>query len=223
MLAKQQQIYQQTFTGYSHYAKICAPNRKYDFPLFECIADGEHCIQTIQDKEEQEIARNQFSTIIDKYTYTTKSTCKDKFILNTADKTRKFLKKNNNIIVVTSDKGNVTVAMDKQDYTQKINSILKERSTYKVLKRDPTTTLQQKNNDLVENLFEEKVITLKEKYSLTQRVATAPRIYGLSKIHKDNMPLCRRLDALGIFAVGYLANFDSILLQRTQQKIIRSF
>ena len=105
------------------------------------------------------------------------------------DKTRKLLKKNNNIIIVNSDKGNVTVAMDKQDYTQKINSILKERSTYKVLKRDPTTTLQQKNNVLVENLFKEEVITLKEKNSLTQRVATAPRIYGLPKIYKDNMPL----------------------------------
>ena len=131
------------------------------FECFKCIADGEHCIQTIQDKEEQEIARNQFSNIIDKYTYTTKSTYKDKFILNTVDKTRKLLKKNNNIIIVNSDKGNVTVAMDKQDYTQKINSILKERSTYKVLKRDPTTTLQQKNNDLVENLLKEEVITLK--------------------------------------------------------------
>ena len=43
------------------------------------------------------------------------------------------------------DKGNETVAIERQDYEDKMYTILKDRTTYRVMQRDPTTSLQKKN------------------------------------------------------------------------------
>lgn len=169
--------------------KFALPTTKADFPLFKFIADGESCIRTLDDREEQEIARMRFTTQIDRHINTHTDNKRDKAILNTVEQTRKFLNKNPNIIITNSDKGNKTVAISKTEYNDKMKTILGDMMTYRRLKKDPTTNLQQMNNDLVQKLHEQDVITLREKYTLTQRTAVAPRIYGLPKIHKENTPL----------------------------------
>ena len=169
--------------------KYALPTTKREFPLFNCIADGELCIQTIEDKEQQEIARTKLTTLIERHYNTMNTNGRDKAILDTVEQTKHFLAKNKDIIITNADKGNITVAITKSDYTDKMETLLKDKSTYKILKRDPTSKFQQKNNELVEKLHREEAITLREKYNLTQRAALAPRIYGLPKIHKTNMPL----------------------------------
>ena len=66
-------------------------------------------------------------------------------------------------MITNADKGNITVAMYKRDYEEKTKDILRDRTTYRILRQDPTTKLQQTNNSLVEKLFNEKVITMREK------------------------------------------------------------
>ncbi|XP_036348029.1 uncharacterized protein LOC118757425 [Rhagoletis pomonella] len=44
--------------------KYALPTENKNFPLFQFIADGENCIQTITDKEKQEIERNNLTTLI---------------------------------------------------------------------------------------------------------------------------------------------------------------
>lgn len=105
------------------------------------------------------------------------------------EQTRKFLNKNKTILILNADKGNVTVAMEKKEYDDKMRIILSDPSMYKILKRDPTTTLQKKNNAFVESLYEKKLITVKEKLQIKTNTATAPRIYGLPKVHKPDTPL----------------------------------
>ncbi|XP_036317400.1 uncharacterized protein LOC118732373 [Rhagoletis pomonella] len=70
-----------------------------------------------------------------------------------------------------------------------MQTIVNDISTYKVLKRDPTNRLQDKNNELVEKLFSNKIIDVKEKNALLCKTANPPRIYGLPKIHKEENPL----------------------------------
>ncbi|XP_067630033.1 uncharacterized protein [Eurosta solidaginis] len=169
--------------------KHVLPLEKEKFPLFKCIADGENIIQTVQNKERQEIERNNFTVLIQEYMKKSTHSFLDKFMCETLHSTKKFLKNNKQILILNADKGNVTVAMEKNDYTRKMQIIVNNISDYRVLKRDPTTKLQDKNNELVMKMFKNGHIEEKEKNFLISKVANPPRIYGLPKIHKDGIPL----------------------------------
>ncbi|XP_075160530.1 uncharacterized protein LOC142233476 [Haematobia irritans] len=118
-----------------------------------------------------------------------KNNPKDKFILNIYDETKRFLRKQKDIIVTRSDKGNKTVIMYKKDYKTGMEELLNDKSTYRTMREDPTLKLQRKNNKIIMDLFKAEYITKQEKFHLTSNSATAPRLYGLPKIHKTNMPL----------------------------------
>ena len=53
------------------------------------------------------------------------------------------LKRDKDRIVLTADKGVAMVVMDKQDYINKANQLLNQ-NTYKVISKDPTTTIKNK-------------------------------------------------------------------------------
>ncbi|XP_036339738.1 uncharacterized protein LOC118749054 [Rhagoletis pomonella] len=164
--------------------KFALPISNKEFPLFKIIADGENCIQTIKDKEKQEIERNNLTTLIRDYINKTTNTIRDKFIHNTFHSAKTFLKNHDQILILNADKENVTVAMNKAEYDMKMQKIVNDISTYRVLKRDPTNKLQGKNNEIVEKMYANKIIDLKEKNYLTCKTANPPRIYGLPKMQR---------------------------------------
>ena len=49
-------------------------------------------------------------------------------------KALKRLKTDENIVILPADKGRVTVVMDKTDYNDKMDSLVNDKQTYKVLK-----------------------------------------------------------------------------------------
>ena len=59
----------------------------------------------------------------------------------------KRLKTDQNIVILPADKGRVTVVMDKTDYNDKMDSLVNDKQTYEVFKRDPTPALQRKLNN----------------------------------------------------------------------------
>ena len=89
--------------------------------------------------------------MLDRHLKTTRISGREKTITKTVEQTQKFLNQNKDIIT-NSDKGNVTVALSETDYEQKMTKKFNHRATYKILKRDSTSKLQQKNNDLVEKI-----------------------------------------------------------------------
>lgn len=112
-----------------------------------------------------------------------------KIFLNKINKTKSFLKQNNNLKILKPDKSNKTVIMFENDYNKKINDLLKDGNTYKELKTDPTNIYQKNNNNLIcrwENLMYISPNTAK--YLKIQN-AQPPRIYGLPKLHKKGIPL----------------------------------
>ena len=48
------------------------------------------------------------------------------------------LRKDKSRLIISADKGNCTVVMDRKDYDDKVKELLGDESTYKVLKKDPT-------------------------------------------------------------------------------------
>ncbi|XP_067616260.1 uncharacterized protein [Eurosta solidaginis] len=169
--------------------KYALPIQDKEFPLFQLIADGENVIRTIEDKEKQEIGRSNFTKLIHEHLNRNKISARDKFINKTVLATKTFLKKNKDILILNADKGNVTVALEKAEYDRKMQTIVNNISTYRVLKRDPTSKLQEKNNALVQKMLDNGVINEIEKQRLLSKTANPPRIYGLPKIHKEGAPL----------------------------------
>ena len=99
------------------------------------------------------------------------------------------LRRNENIMILPADNGRATVLLDTSEYENKMSVLLSDMSTYKVLTRDPTPALQRKMNGVLLKLKKENRITPKVYNRLRCSSGTTPYIYGLSKVHKENVPL----------------------------------
>ncbi|XP_075158209.1 uncharacterized protein LOC142231485 [Haematobia irritans] len=141
------------------------------------------------DKEEQEKARTKFATSVENHINKMSHSGREKYIINTVERTKKFLNANKNIYILNADKGNVTVAMEKEEYKERMLKIVGDMMTYQRVNKDPTQALQKRNNELVEELFKNNIISEAEKKNLKADNVIAPRLYGLPKIHKEGYPL----------------------------------
>ena len=101
----------------------------------------------------------------------------------------KRLKTDENIVILPADKGRVTVVMDKTDYYDKMDVLVNDKQTYQVLKRDPTPALQRKLNSKLLDLKKTDAIDIQRYNRLRCRVPQPPKLYGLPKLHKPNIPM----------------------------------
>ena len=104
-------------------------------------------------------------------------------------KALKRLKTDENIVILPADKGRVTVVMDKTDYNDKMDSLVNDKQTYEVLKRDPTPALQRKLNNKLLTLKKTDKIDFRRYSRLRCSVPQPSKLYGLPKLHKPNMPM----------------------------------
>lgn len=63
--------------------------------------------------------------------------------------TKRFINNNPEIIITRADKGNITVAIDKKTYEQKMLELLEDKDTYIIVKKDPTNKLINNVHDLL--------------------------------------------------------------------------
>jgi len=101
--------------------------------------------------------------------------------------TKKFRKENPNIIFTRADKGNVTVALDRGDYIQKMEEAFKDKNTYTQVKRNPIKNLERNLNSIIKR-WNKGHISKKTYLSLFSSYSNLPMAYGLPKIHKENIP-----------------------------------
>ena len=105
------------------------------------------------------------------------------------NKTSKFLKVNNDIIVTKSDKCNKTVILNLQDYLDKSFELLNNKEIYIKIRSDPTSTIEKKSNDYIKYLENKQILTSKESKLYKTYNSISPLFYGLPKIHKPDTPL----------------------------------
>ena len=120
------------------------------------------------------------------------------------------LKRDRDRIVLTADKGVAMVVMDKQDYINKANQLLNQ-NTYKVISKDPTTTIK---NKLINILRVIKTKTGLGSYSYKAMYPTGcvpPKFYGLPKIHKPDTPLRPIVSSCGSVTYGVAKELAKIL------------
>ena len=61
-------------------------------------------------------------------------------------KSLKELANDEDILILPADKGRATVVMDRTDYDEKMQRMLSEESTYQLIEKDPTPSLERKMN-----------------------------------------------------------------------------
>ena len=136
----------------------------------------------------------------------------------------KSLKEDESIMVLPADKGHASVLMDTDTYRAKMSTLI-ENGPYQLLNKDPTDRLTHK--------LSEKLLTLKRSGYLPEAVYNKikprrkqpPRIYGLPKIHKANVPLRLIVSCVNILAYdlsAYLANILSPLTGKSEYTVTSS-
>ncbi|XP_076298582.1 uncharacterized protein LOC143217825 [Lasioglossum baleicum] len=99
--------------------------------------------------------------------------------------TKHFLKENQNLLLLKSDKGNTTVLVDRDMYNNEVINMLNDNNTYKVSKFQYTSTFEKEANSIVNNLVKKKQIDERLGKRLKTYNAIVPRAYALPKTHKS--------------------------------------
>jgi hypothetical protein len=121
------------------------------------------------------------------------------------------LSKDKSIMILPADKGRCTVILNREEYDEKAKTLLSDKNTYKILKKDPTARYKR---ELVEALrkMKEKGGFNRTEYELVYPTAEhIPRFYGLPKIHKEGYPLRPIVSSIGGITYG-VAKFLSKIL-----------
>ena len=102
---------------------------------------------------------------------------------------KKYLKKDPDRVILSADKGNCVVVIDKHEYREKALSLLNDRNTYSILKYDPTGKIQKILNAKLLLLRKSNIISKATYEKLYSSDGLSPRFYGLPKIHRLEIPL----------------------------------
>ena len=96
---------------------------------------------------------------------------------------------NKNQMILTADKGVAMVVMNKDDYIKKAKALLDDTNTYKPITTGPTTKLKNRLINILKMMKGEGKIDENTYRKIYPTGASAPKFYGLPKIHKENDPL----------------------------------
>ncbi len=112
----------------------------------------------------------------------------------------KGLKKDESREIVTADKGDCFVVMDKSEYEDKCLDLLKDTSTYsKITDGDPSARKHKELCKLLKGIKDKGELSQKD-YSSMQppgKSCVPPKFYGLPKIHKLQVPMRPIVSSIG--------------------------
>ena len=83
------------------------------------------------------------------------------------------------------------------DYNDKMDSLVNDKQTYEVLKRDRTPALQRKLNNKLLTLKKTDKIDFRRYNRLRCSGPQPPKLYGLPKLHKPNIPMRPIVSSVG--------------------------
>ncbi|KYQ53643.1 hypothetical protein ALC60_02916 [Trachymyrmex zeteki] len=109
---------------------------------------------------------------------------KDKQLLKLESDTCKFISTHSDIMFTHADKGNVTVAMDKDTYINKMTTLLNDSDTYITIKKDPTKKLTTALRCMLTIWKRNDYINDSKYRELYCSDGLLPRVYGLPKLLK---------------------------------------
>lgn len=159
-----------------------------NYPTEDIIATFESAITERTDEEKASI-RKSVCNIITKEKRNNKTSKNQSELERKINKGKAFIKQHKELVITTADKSKKTVILRAEEYDNKMKTLLSDPNIYKKVRKDPTNILQNKNNEFIQLLTNESLISLRKTEELKIRNALPPKIYGLPKIHKENTPL----------------------------------
>ena len=99
------------------------------------------------------------------------------------------LRKEQSKVILTADKGVALVVLDQADYNIKAQDLLKDAKTYKEISSDPTNKLKNELIRLLKKITSDGGISEQLCKEMYPTGALAPKLYGLPKVHKRDIPL----------------------------------
>jgi len=100
--------------------------------------------------------------------------------------TRQFIKKHPNLILTKADKGNVTVALNRDDYIYKIEAMLQDQDTYTSITYNPIKKITNEARNLLMRWRKNNYITSELYNKIYCSDGILPRAYGMPKVHKKD-------------------------------------
>ena len=150
-------------------------------PTGEYIAQIERVCQKMKQGEAEEL-RGQIKQILKNPTPPKPNISKEEA------QAIKELKKDQDKVILTADKGVAMVVMEKKEYIKKSEDLLNQ-TTYKALTTDLTSKYKSKLINLLKNIKAEGGIDNNTYKRLYPTGAVPPKYYGLPKVHKQGIPL----------------------------------
>ena len=172
-------------------------------PVIEYVVAIEKACQQLKQGEAEEL-RGEIKSIIKKIHPPRPNISKEEH------QALQQLKRDNNRMVLTADKGVCLVVMDKEDYIEKSEELL-SKSTYKILPSDPTTRYMNKLIALLKSIKTEGGIQENTYRRLYPTGASSPKYYGLPKVHKTGIPLRPIISCVGSVSYETAKELSKIL------------
>ncbi|XP_076671980.1 uncharacterized protein LOC143370931 [Andrena cerasifolii] len=140
--------------------------------------------------------------------------------------TRQLFKRNNNLVVFKSDKGNTAVLVDKGFYISEAIKLLSDKTTYIVSRFEYTCTFEREANSIISNICKKKQISEQVSKLLKSYNAVVPRAYALPTTHKESLPWRIIVSSIGgpsYKLSGFLANILSKIVGKSSSHTVDSW
>ena len=171
-----------------------------NIPATEIVAKVESAIRTL-DSEQANSVRRSVNHILQQAEPPKPNITKE------MQEALKNLKQDDSIMILPADKGRASVVSNTDTYHDKMKTLI-ETGPYQLLNKDPTDRLSRKRT--------EKLLSLKRSGHLSQivynkikpRHKQPPRIYGLPRIHKPEIPLRPIVSCVNTFAYDFVGSLS---------------
>jgi len=99
------------------------------------------------------------------------------------------IKKDNSRVIMKADKGNCFVIMDRDEYENKMESLLADRNTYELITRSPFSRIERELSAILLKLKKQQKIDESTYAKLRSTDGIPPAIRGSIKHQKEGHPL----------------------------------
>ena len=100
--------------------------------------------------------------------------------------------------------------MDKEQYDRKMKELL-EQDDYRRIKKDPTLKLEKRIKEALNRMERQEDLPTLLKKRLSPNNSVIPQIYGLTKIHKEEVPLRPIVSTIGSATYNLAKELSRIL------------
>ena len=118
-------------------------------------------------------------------------------------KALKELREDQDRMVLTADKGVAMVVMDRKEYQERVEKNLLASTPYKTIPADPTNKIKAQIIQKLRRLKRETNMDEGMYRTMYPTSCTAPKFYGLPKIHKTGTPLRPIVSSRGSVTYGW--------------------